>query len=248
MNVINYRLCSISTATFLVMHFTGAMVSDFPYIINGSITSVIVLSTLLLLLRWGNDSSLKDAIRSIGLRKTNTKSILPGIILVVVLLLSYPLLSFLLDTKTFLAKDWYLNLAGLFLTGGLTEEILFRGYFFGSLRRQMSFRKAVLISAIFFSLTHLLLFTYMDWPVAFLSTLLAVASAVPLAFLYEFGNKTVWSPALAHTAIRTIGLVVTTDEEHFMQFSLLWIIACITLPYIVLLFYKDFRTIWSKQF
>lgn len=111
----------------------------------------------------------------------------------------------------------------------------------------MSFHKAVLISALCFTAAHLVMFTYMDWPLALLSTLLVVATSVPLAFLFEKGNNSVWSPAIVHTAIRTVGLVVTTDEKYFVQFSMIWIAACMILPYIVLIFYKDFRAIWTKR-
>jgi membrane protease YdiL (CAAX protease family) len=243
----NTRLHLIFISVFLVMHFTGVAVSGLPYVINGLITSAIVLAVLVLLLKWNSGNSLKDIIRSLGFQKTSVKSLLPGAIISVVLLLSYPLLGVLLNTKPILVKGWYLNLAGLFLTGGLTEEVLFRGYFFGSLRTATNFSKAAFISAAWFSLAHLVLFAYMDWPVALLSTLLAIASSIPLAFLYESGNRTVWSPALVHTTIRTVGLVVHTDDKHFLQFSLLWIAAAIALPYCVLLFYKDFRAIWSNQ-
>lgn len=239
------NLYMIFIATFLVMHFTGVVVSDLPYLLNGLITSGTVLVVLLVLLLSTSEYSFKDTVRSIGIHGTNLKGIFPGIIISTVLLLTYPLIGHLFNAEVSLVQNWPLNLVGLLLTGGLTEEVLFRGYFFGSLRRKMSFRKAVVISAVFFTLAHLLLFAYMDWPVALLSTLLAIASSVPLAFLFEFGNGTVWSPALVHTSIRTVGLVVTTNEHHFGQFSLLWIIASIVVPYIVLLFYKDFRNSWT---
>ena len=153
----------------------------------------------------------------------------------------------MLTTCISLADNWQWNVIGLMFTGGIAEEMLFRGYLFGSLRKNMSFKKAVFISTICFALAHLVMFTYMDWPVALLSTILAVAISAPLAFLFERGNYTVWSPAIVHTAIRTIGLVITVDEKHFMQFSLMWITACMILPYIVLMFYKAFRAIWSKH-
>jgi membrane protease YdiL (CAAX protease family) len=243
----NTRLYLIFISVFLVMHFTGVAVSGLPYVINGLITSAIVLTVLVLLLKWNSGGPLTNTIKSIGFQKTSLKSLLPGAIMSVVLLLSYPLLSIFLNTELILVKGWYLNVAGLFLTGGLTEEVLFRGYFFGSLRTEMKFSKAAFISAVCFSLVHLILFAYMDWAVALLSTLLAIASSIPLAFLYEFGNRTVWSPAIVHATIRTVGLVIKTADEHFLQFSLLWIAAAIALPYFVLVFYKDFRTIWNNQ-
>lgn len=148
----NFRLYLVFAPTFLAMHFTGLIVSGFPYIINALITFGTVLATLLLLLWVSTGNSMKNSIRSIGLRKTGYNSLIPGIVVSAALLFTYPLLGFLLNTKIALAKDWYLNLAGLFLTGGLAEEMLFRGYFFGSLRQKMNFRKAVLVSAIFFTL------------------------------------------------------------------------------------------------
>ena len=241
----NLKLYLIFTLTFLVMHFTGMRVASLPYILNALIVSAIVVTTLLLLQRIGG-TSFKNAISSLGFGRTNFKNLLPGIVIAVALLLLYPILGYILNAKVFLAKDWHLNFIGLFLTGGLTEEMLFRGYFFGSLRRKMSFRKAVFISALFFTLAHLVMFTYMDWPIALLSTLLAVATSIPLAFLFEKGSNTVWSPAIVHTAIRTVGLVVTVDEKHFPQFSMLWIVGCMVLPYVVLLFYKEFKTILAK--
>lgn len=229
------------------MHFTGVIVAKLPYILNALITSITVIGLLLLILKWDNKSSIISISNNLGFKKTNLKSIAPGIILSVALLLIYPLLSILLNVKIFLAENWIYNLIGLSLTAGIAEEMLFRGYLFGSLRREMNFRKAAILSSVLFTLAHLVMFSYMAWEVALLSTLLAISTSIPLAFLFERGNNTLWSPAIVHTVIRTIGLVVTTDEIYFMKFSLLWITVILVLPYIVLLFYKDFRTIWSKE-
>lgn len=241
------KLYVIFIVVFLVMHFTGAMVAGLPYFVNALITSATVFGAFLLLQQWNSKRSLNKIISETGFKKSGLKSILPGIIISTALILAYPLLGLLLKAEIMLAKNWLLNLSGLFLTAGLTEEMLFRGYLFGSLRRKISFRKAILTSALCFTLAHLLMFSYMDWPVALLSTLLAVAISAPLAFLFERGHNTVWSPAIVHTAIRTIGLVVTVDEKYFMQFSMMWIAACMILPYIVLIFYNEFRSIWTKQ-
>lgn len=229
------------------MHFTGVIVAKLPYILNALITSITVIGLLLLILKWDNKSSIISISNNLGFKKTNLKSIAPGIILSVALLLTYPLLSILLNVKIFLAEDWIYNLIGLSLTAGIAEEMLFRGYLFGTLRREMNFRKAAILSSVLFTLAHLVMFSYMAWEVALLSTLLAISTSIPFAFLFERGNNTLWSPAIVHTVIRTIGLVVTTDEIYFMKFSLLWITVILVLPYIVLLFYKDFRTIWSKE-
>ena len=247
MNKQNIQVYFVFFAAFIVMHYTGEALIKLPYIVNAVIVFAAVFIIILLLNRLVHGKSMKTTIHDIGLRKANLSELAPGIFVSTALLCTYPLLGYLLNTGISLTDKWQWNIIGLMFTGGIAEEMLFRGYLFGSLRKSMSFRKAAFISTICFALAHLVMFIYMDWPVALLSTMLAVAISAPLAFLFERGNKTVWSPAIVHTAIRTIGLVVTVDEKHFMQFSLLWITACMILPYIVLMFYKEFKTIWAKH-
>lgn len=243
MNKQTVKLYLSFIAAFFVMHYTGEVLMKLPYISNAVVVFVAVLLTILSLNKLIYDKSIKTSISNIGLRKTNLSGLAPGIFVSAALLCTYPLIGYLLNASITLANSWQWNMIGLMFTAGVAEEMLFRGYLFGSLRRKMSFRKAVLISALCFTAAHLVMFTYMDWPVALLSTLLAVATSVPLAFLFEKGNNSVWSPAIVHTAIRTVGLVVITDEKYFMQFSMIWIAACMIVPYIVLIFYKDFRAI-----
>lgn len=247
MNKHTAKLYLSFVAAFLVMHYTGEVLMKLPYVFNAVVVFIALLLTVLLLNKLIHGKSIKTSISDIGLRKTNLSGLAPGIFVSGALLCTYPLLGYLFNASITLAGSWQWNVIGLMFTAGVSEEMLFRGYLFGSLRRKMSFRKAALLSALCFAAAHLFMFTYMDWPVALMSTLLAVATSLPLAFLFEKGNNTVWSPAFVHTAIRTVGLVVTTDEKYFMQFSLIWIAACMILPYIVLIFYKEFRAIWTKR-
>jgi hypothetical protein len=232
---------------FLVMHYTGQALMKLPYIFNAILVFAAVLMAMLLFSKLTEGKTVKSTISDMGFRKTNLPGLAPGIFVSLALFGSYPLLGYLLNTGIKPVDGWQWNITGLMFTAGLAEEMIFRGYLFGSLRRKMGFRKAVLKAAICFSAAHLVMFTYMDWRVALLSTLLAVAISVPLAFLFEKGNNSLWSPAIVHTAIRTVGLVVTVDEKHFMQFSLLWIVICMTTPYLVLIFYKKFRAVLIKD-
>lgn len=111
----------------------------------------------------------------------------------------------------------------------------------------MSFKKASLTSMLLFAAVHLMMFTYMDWSVALFSTLLAVAISIPMSFLFESAENTVWSPAIVHTTVRTIGLVVTASEENFMQMTLIWMTGCMLIPVIVIMFYKDFWKMWNSK-
>lgn len=240
------KLYLVFTTTFLVMHFTGVMLTGIPYILNALVTSVSVFIVFFLLQNWNARSSVEKLFRDTGFKKVRIKAILPGVTISIALILVYPLLGFLLSAKLVLAKNWLLNLIGLFLTAGLTEEMLFRGYLFNNLRKERNFRSAAFISTIVFSLAHLFMFFYMAWPVASLSTILAMTISVPLAYLFERANYSIWSPAILHTAIRTIGLVVTVEKEYFNELSMLWILASIIIPNIGMAIYKKANHVTEK--
>lgn len=242
----NPRFYLIFLVAFIEMHLVGTAAEGLPYIVNAAIVFAVVLITMLLLNKWFFEKKFKATTNEIGFKTTSIQKIVPGIIISVALLLMFPVLALLLDTKLSLAENWHLNAIGLFLTGGLAEEMVFRGYLFGSLRKQMSFKKATLVSTAIFSLAHLLLFTYFDWPIALMSTILAIGISLPFAFLFERGEDTVWSPALVHTTIRTIGMVVTTGEDKFTILASAWMLASLIIPFVILLFYEDFRALLKR--
>ena len=48
----------------------------------------------------------------------------------------------------------------------------------------------------------------------------AAATCVPLAYLWERGGRTIWPPALVHAAIDTFKLVEVPQGEAALKFSL----------------------------
>ena len=237
------HLYLLFTAVFLLMHGTGVVAGQLPYIYNALISFSVVLLALVIAEKWYSGKPYTKIIENLGFHSNRFAGIVPGIIISVALLFLYPVFGHILNTRIALHESWLPNLIGICLTGGLMEEMFFRGFLFRHLRERMNFRKAVFVSAILFTAAHLLLFTYMDWAIALSSTLLAVFMSVPLAWLFERAGNTVWSPAMLHATIRTIGLVVTTSEENFMPLALLWMLGGMVVPYLVLLFYSDFRNI-----
>ena len=218
----------------------------FPYYINALITFLFVFSSLLLSEKILTGNSFSRIIFHLGIKKTGFKKLFPSVLICSILMLTYPAAGFILGVQVKAADDWGLNLAGLFLTGGLSEELLFRGFLFRHLRENMNFKKAVLFSMFVFMMAHLFMFTYMDPVVSVFSTALSVFSSIPFAYLFEQSGNSVWSPVLLHVTIRTIGLVINTDETHFMSLTLIWISASMIIPYIVLVFFREFRQIWKQ--
>jgi membrane protease YdiL (CAAX protease family) len=102
-------------------------------------------------------------------------------------------------------------LVGLFALHGIAEEVLFRGFAFHNLRVGRTFARAALLSLLLFAIAHLYLFTYMPPALAMFATFLSLASAYPLAYLFERGNNTIWAPAVLHTQVHAISFFVIPE-------------------------------------
>jgi len=105
-------------------------------------------------------------------------------IITATLALVLPIAARLTATPLALRSDWLELVPGLFAQAGLAEELLFRGYLFGTLRENRGFWRAALLAMPPFLLVHLLLFATMSFPVAAAATLLSLVVSFPLARLY----------------------------------------------------------------
>ena len=122
------------------------------------------------------------------------------------------------------------------ILNGLGEETLFRGYVFGSLRKVgFSFARAGLISMVVFAAVHLFLFVQNPFIVGLLGTLVAVAAAFPMAYLFERGHNTIWAPVLLHVSAHAIRLVDIPDASHMTAVTV-WLVLQLTIPFLVFAF------------
>jgi membrane protease YdiL (CAAX protease family) len=121
---------------------------------------------------------------------------------------------------------------GMVAQGGLAEELVFRGYLFGHMRRSRSFWRAALLSMVPFSAVHLFLFLTLDWPVALAALVLSVALAFPYSRLYELGLRTIWAPALLHAVTQAAPKLLVTEDKAFPLF---WMAAALVVSWSVFL-------------
>ena len=148
---------------------------------------------------------------------------LPGLVValgVVVLcavgyLLFTPLTGRVLEAR----EGWLGLLLGVFLFNGVAEELAWRGYVFGALRKGRTFWQAVLLSMPLLALTHVPIALASGWVVGLAAMIVAAVTTLPFAYLYELGGRTVWAPALVHAAIDTFR-ALTVDPADTMVFSL----------------------------
>ncbi|MCO6511754.1 MAG: CPBP family intramembrane metalloprotease [Aridibacter famidurans] len=200
----------------------------------GLIVGVVVVAAVFAASRWLLGEAYPEAIRSLGLGTPGYKSLIAASVISGLLLLVVPVYVYSKGAEISMYPGWLILLPGLFAQAGIAEEVLFRSYLFGHIRRGRSFGRAALIAGGPFVLVHLALFATMPWPIALVSVLLATALLFPLARLYELGGGTIWAPAILHWVIQ--GTVKVIDlGPNSSEFALIWILACAIVPYVVFL-------------
>jgi membrane protease YdiL (CAAX protease family) len=197
----------------------------------GVVVAIVIVLTTILVERVVYKTPVRDAPRVLGLGIPNWRAVLVAGIIGILIVAVLPLFSRVTGAPMTVVDGWFLLAIGLFAQHGIAEELLFRGFVFGHLRAGRTFWRAVWLSMIPFVAAHVLLFFTLPLPIAIMSLLLAVVSSIPLAYLYERGSRTIWAPAIVHTAIEAIKLV-TFPEAYFMTAALTFIAASGIIPFL----------------
>jgi membrane protease YdiL (CAAX protease family) len=155
--------------------------------------------------------TLPSAWRHLGLGRPEARTLVVTTLIGVLMMGFFPIFSWVTGASFALPEGWLWTLVGLFVVHGIAEEVLFRGFAFHNLRIGRTFGRAALLSLLLFAIAHLYLFTYMPAALALFATFLSLASAYPLAYLFERGNNTIWAPAVLHTQVHAISFFVIPE-------------------------------------
>jgi membrane protease YdiL (CAAX protease family) len=199
------------------------------------IPAVTMLCLAVVFQMWLFQGRPLEALRQLGYGRPRWRAITVALILSGVMLLFFPVLSFISGARISLNSGWLWTLAGIILLNGLAEETLFRGYVFGNLRQGSSFTRAGFISLLLFAAVHLYLFVGNPFIVGLVGTLVAVSAAFPMAYLFERGGGTIWAPVIPHVAVHAIRLFAI-PEELYMPAVIAWLGLQIFLPLLVFAF------------
>jgi membrane protease YdiL (CAAX protease family) len=212
----------------------------------GLLVCAIVVVTTLVVERLLFKTGLRQAKQQLGLGYPNSRAMWAALLISLILLAFFPLFSLTTGMPISLRSDWLWLAFGLFAQHGLAEELLFRGFTFGHLRAGRTFWRAAFLSLVPFVAVHLLLLASLSLPLALASITLAVASSLPLAYMFDRGGRTIWAPALLHFATHTIKLVNIPDAAYTST-ALGWIMTCAVVPYLVFIFPRGFFTGKKEQ-
>lgn len=205
----------------------------------GVLICVVVLVTTFGVEKLIFKQAVPDALRSLGLGCPSLHTMLVATLICTMLLAFYPAFSVATGAKLTLRDNWIGISLGLFAQAGMAEEVLFRSYLFGHLRKGRTFWHAALLSLLPFVAVHVLLFASLDWTIALASTLLAVATTFPLCYLYDLNRRTIWASALIHWIVQGAIKLVMIPDGFSLPISLGWMAMCATVPYVVFVFRKQ---------
>lgn len=174
----------------------------------------------------------REQLRGLGLGKPSPRALAVTIGIGALMLGFYPIFAALTDASISLRRGWYLLLPGLFAQAGIAEEVLFRGYLFGQLRRRRTFWRAAWLSLPAFAIAHVALFFMMEPVLAAVATLLSIAVSLPLARLFDLGGSTIWAPALLHFVIQAAPKIVVAAPAVEMPLAVGWMAVAMVVPWI----------------
>jgi membrane protease YdiL (CAAX protease family) len=223
---------------FAVIQFgPGWLASRFDQTWSFAIATAVMLGVALLLGRVFFASGPAATLRDLGFGRPPLRALAVAAVVTLVMLAFFPVFAAATGADISLKADWWWILAGAVALNGIGEEALFRGYVFGGLRRAgLSFARAGGVSLVVFALVHLFLFVQNAAVIAVLGTLVAVASAFPLAYLFEHGARTLWAPVVVHVGTHAIRMV-DVSEPYAQTALIAWIALQVATPCVVFLFH-----------
>jgi membrane protease YdiL (CAAX protease family) len=192
-----------------------------------------VLSTAVAIEMVHDRSSVAGVLRRLGFGRPGWRALAVAAAVSGVVLMVFPLTAAVSGAPVQLRPDWLWLLIGLFAFHGLAEELVWRGFAFRRLREGRSFWAAVWWTMPMLAATHLPIVLTLGPAIGAGAMAVAAVTSIPFAYLYETGRRSIWAPALVHTAIDTFKLVVI-PAAALATFSVLIIVVSLTVPLLAL--------------
>jgi membrane protease YdiL (CAAX protease family) len=211
----------------------------------GVVVCVVVLAAALAVELIRTRRSPRSALAELGLRPSRRTALLRTGALCVVMLGFFPLYALGTGDALVLRDGVWLLVPGLFAQGGITEEVVFRGYLFRHMREGRTFRQAAIAAAVPFIAVHLLLFLSLEPAVALAALFVAVAISFPLAWLYERAGNSIWPGALLHSVVQGSIKLVETDGSY-ATVALAWMALCVVAPWALFLLLRPQAAVSSS--
>lgn len=188
-----------------------------------------VLLTAAVVERVLDRSSLTGLARRLGLGRPGCRALVVAAAVSSAVLLVFPLSAAVSGAPVQLRPGWLWLLIGLFAFHGLAEELVWRGFAFRRLREGRTFWTAMAWTMPLIAATHLPIVFTLGPAIGLGAMCVAAVTSIPFGYLYETGGRTIWAPALVHTAIDSFKLVVI-PAAALSTFPLLLTVVSLVVP------------------
>jgi membrane protease YdiL (CAAX protease family) len=166
----------------------------------------------------------------LGLGRPRPRPVIAAAVAGGLVLATYVVGAVVLGVDLHLRANWLSVLGGTLLFHGIAEELVWRGFAFGQLRRRMRFWPAVAWSIPLITCTHIPIIASAGALVGGLAVISAAATCVPLSYLWEHDRRSIWAAALLHS---TIGCWQLFYRDYPATFSVIVLLASIVAPQLV---------------
>lgn len=153
--------------------------------------------------RLARGGPLRLVTRRLGLARPRPRALVAAGIVGGAILAAYLAGAALLGVDLEVRANWPTVLAGALLFHGLAEELVWRGFAFGFLRRRHPFWRAIAWSVPLIALTHVPIMVTTGIAIGAVAVLTAAVTCLPFAYLWERSGRTVWAPAIVHAGVGT---------------------------------------------
>ncbi|XVV08880.1 CPBP family intramembrane glutamic endopeptidase [Actinoplanes sp. CA-131856] len=175
-------------------------------------SAVLVLGLRYLL---GQPFSRVPVLLGLRIRPSTARACLVATLIGALVIATYLGGAALLDVRLTLRPNWPAVLVAALLFHGAAEELVWRGFAFGHLRRRARFGRAVALSIPLIALTHVPILITSGPMVGLLALTSAAVTCVPFAWLWERGGHSMWPPAIVHGLVGTWQLWERTYPPQF---------------------------------
>ena len=173
------------------------------------IVPAIIRIVITIVLAWFISAKMfKIDAKELGLKmsKVDIRLVLFSIALPVLILVFY---AYILPGKAYVAKPgefwktWITAFFGVGITGGICEEVIFRGMIFRYMKKTLGVKVAIIVPAIMFACVHIMNMKTFD--IIDLIILLIAGSSVAVMFtFFAYESGSIFPGALAHTLWNTL--------------------------------------------
>jgi len=180
----------------------------FSIVVVGILPAVISILLVAAIESRLSKQSLGHSLEALGLGKLHPLQLAAAFLATAPLWIAYVAIFQFLKVSSTPAPQWPLLIIKFIVSQGIAEEVVFRGFVFRRLSVGRSFTSAATISAVVFSLIHLVGlihgFSHEVLIGVAVSVTFSFLLAYPLAYLFHHGRGVIWGPALWHVSIDSI--------------------------------------------